>query len=333
MEKNKVILVTGGYGFIGSNFLNYWVPKRPQVTFVNMDNCHHGSDPKNISLEVQFSDNYVPSNKIYNDIRRKDHVDYVFKKNKITDVINFAAETHVDRSMEHSGLFVETNVLGVENLLKAFVQFCDFKNNQNVFLQVSTDEVYGEAERPELSWKETAPVAPRNIYAATKAAGEHLVTTYGNVYGFKPRITRAGNNYGPNQDDSKLVPKMIKKAIRNEPFKVYGDGTNFRQWTHVEDHVVGLGKVLFARETQGIWNIAGNDILTNNTVISHIIEVTGSKSKIEYVPDRPGHDRGYSIDCTNIQRHLLWNQSIAFNDGIRALVQEITTKQEKKQVV
>jgi dTDP-glucose 4,6-dehydratase len=247
-----------------------------------------------------------------------------------TDVIHFAAETHVDRSIEHSSLFVNTNVLGTENLLKEFVRR-DCHKKDGVFLYVSTDEVYGGwADR---RWKEDTPLDPQNIYSATKAAGEHLVSAYGNVYGFNPRITRAGNNYGPNQDDSKLIPKMIKKALSNENFEIYGDGTNFRQWTHVEDHVVGLGKVLFARKTEGVWNIAGNDVLSNNEVVSHIIEATGSKSKIDYVPDRPGHDEGYQIDCSKIRYQLLWNPSIPFSQGIASLIEKYRLEHNKNTLV
>lgn len=333
MEKyKKRILVTGGFGFIGSNFLNHFVPLYKDILFVNMDNFSHGSFLHNVSVKTQQCPNYVTTEYGKSDIGNKYHVNLAFTTYQITDVINFAAETHVDRSIQLADLFVKTNVVGVENLLKAFTQYVRYENDYNVFLQVSTDEVYGEStdSREQNSFNESDPIAPRNIYAASKAAAEHLVVAYGNIYGFKPRITRAGNNYGPNQDDSKLIPKMIKRALANEPFEIYGDGTNFRQWTHVEDHVVGLGYVLFGQNKGGVWNLAGKDKLTNNEVVAHIIEATGSKSVIKYIPDRPAHDFGYSIDCKKAREQLLWNPSIDFLVGIHKLSKEYELKQQKK---
>lgn len=323
------ILVTGGLGFIGSNFLNKFVPLMPDTLFINMDAKKHGSDEGNVL--VANEENYIQLRDWESEIADIYHVISIFEKYIPTDVIHFAAETHVDRSIEESALFIKTNVTGTENLLKVFVL-----NNCHVngkFVHVSTDEVYGDTDRPECQWKETDPMNPRNIYSASKAAAEYVVRAYGNVYGFEPSITRAGNNYGPNQDDSKLIPKMIKRALEDKPIKIYGDGTNFRQWTHVEDHVTGLGKVLFGRETQGTWNIAGDDILTNNQVISHILTATHSKSEVVYVKDRPAHDKGYSIDCSKIKQHLLWNPSIEFISGIYKLVEDFRTKQQIKDLV
>lgn len=335
MEKKKIelyhrrILVTGGLGFIGSNFLNMFVPVMKKTLFINMDAKKHGSNEENI--KVRDHENYIQLRDWESEITDIFHIVNVFEKYVPTDIIHFAAETHVDRSIESSATFVKTNVLGTENLLKVFVA-----NNCQVngkFLHVSTDEVYGDTDRPERQWKETSEMNPRNIYSATKASAEHIVRAYGNVYGFEPCITRAGNNYGPNQDDSKLIPKMIKRALEGKSIKIYGDGTNFRQWTHVEDHCDALGRVLFGRKTGGTWNIAGDDILSNNTVISHILTASGSSSGIVYVDDRQAHDKGYSIDCSKIKQQLLWNPSRDFIAGIYSLIEEYRTKQQKKDVV
>lgn len=329
MEKyKKRILVTGGYGFIGSNFLNNWVPKCPDYMFVNLDNCVHGSDRSNV--KVDNAENYVVH---IGDISRKETLDWIFGMYDITDVIHFAAETHVDRSIENSAVFVKTNVLGTENLLKCFVEW-DCHKDGGRFLHVSTDEVYGGWA--DVQWTEDTPLDPQNIYSATKASAEHLVVAYGNVHGIDYCITRAGNNYGENQDDSKLIPKMIKKALSGEPLEIYGDGTNFRQWTHVLDHVNGIMEVFnycsvesSRKRQQKIFNIAGDDILTNNQVVEHILRETKSRSEVKYVPDRPGHDLGYSISCKKLIEHTFWKPSIPFSQGIASLIEKYTIEHTK----
>lgn len=320
MKKNKraedqVMLVTGGMGFIGSNFLNMFVPKYKNILFVNMDNLSHGSCLTNINKDVESAENYV----FYRgDISSREDVNEVMGKYDVKDIVNFAAESHVDRSVDNSGLFIKSNVTGVDNLLRAFVEW-KCADDGGIFLQVSTDEVYGHIDIPGQAWVESDQCNPRNIYAATKMAAEHLVRAYGNVYGINYIITRSGNNYGPNQDDSKLIPKMIKKAFKNEPFDIYGDGENFRQWTHVSDNVRGIMDVLIYGSRDHAYNIAGDDILTNNQIISLIIEVTGSKSEIKYVPDRPGHDRGYHIDCSKILEHIGWKPSMSIKQELASL--------------
>lgn len=285
------------------------VPAHPDYLFINMDDLRHGSNRENIKPEVESAENYF----FYEgDISLIRDVGKIFSAYNITDVFHFAAETHVDRSSDQSALFISTNVIGTENLLKVFTGH----NCEGTFMHISTDEVYGEVVPGEISWTEYSPIEPRNIYSATKAAAEHLVRAYGNVKGLKYIITRAGNNYGPNQDDSKLVPKMIKKALANEPIELYGDGSNFRQWTYVMDHVWGIWACFERGERGEAYNIASGDIMTNNDVVKKIIEVTKSSSPIVYITDRPGHDIGYSMNCTKLLEHTGYACVVDFETGL-----------------
>lgn len=319
MEYNKRILVTGGLGFIGSNFLSRHVLSNPHFQFINLDAGRHGSNQNNLSPAIRSAQNYVF---VSGDIASRVVVDETMMKYKITDVIHFAAESHVDRSIDHSELFVMSNVYGTEILLRAFAEYAP---KHGIFLHISTDEVYGDAENTGEQWNEASLIAPRNIYSATKAAAEHLVRAYGNTHGINYIITRGGNNYGPRQDDSKFLPKMIKNALDGGVFEVYGDGTNFRQWTHVYDHVDAIMTLFESSKTGETYNIAGKDILTNNQVIELIVKMTNSSSKIVYVKDRPGHDKGYSIDCSKIRDDIGWTPSIDFEYG---LMRYIAEKQE-----
>lgn len=335
MQKKKIesfrrrIVVTGGLGFIGSNFINKFVPILSDTLFINVDAGKPGSSEENIN--VREHENYIQLRDWESEITDIYHLINVFDKYIPTDVIHFAAETYADRSMEGSSAFVKTNIVGTENLLKVFVT-----NNCHVngkFLYVSTYEVYGETDNFNSKFTEDDGINPINIYSATKASAEHLVRAYGFMYGFEPSITRSCNNYGQNQDESRFIPKMIKNAVDGKQIRIYGDGVKSRQWTHVDDHVEALGRVLFGEGTGGIWNIAGNDIMTNNQVISHILTLSGSDSPITYVEDQQSCDAGYSVDCSKAAEHLSWAPSREFKAEIYRLIEEYRIKQQKKEEV
>lgn len=310
-RQKKTIMVTGGAGFIGSNFLNYMVPKYPEYTFVNLDALTYAGNLENI--KVTNAGNYLFE---HTDIRDADATKEVYQKHSPTDVIHFAAESHVDNSIESPRVFIETNVLGTEILLE-LAREC----NINRFHYVSTDEVYGSLSPNSPSSVENDSLHPNSPYSASKAAGELLVRAYHETYGLNTIITRASNNYGPNQHREKLIPLFIENISAGKKVPLYGSGKNIRNWIYVEDHVEGLDRAFHNGANGEIYNLGGTTEIENIALTKKILEMLGEDEHlVEYVPDRPGHDFRYSLDSTKAARDLAWTPKTTFEEGLTKTV-------------
>ncbi len=299
------VLVTGGAGFIGSNFLKYMVEKYPDYDFINLDGLTYCGNLENLR-DIEYKENY---SFVKGDIRDLELVDKI-----VSDcdyVINFAAESHVDRSIEDPEIFIKSNVLGTQVLLDA-----SKKHNIKKYLQISTDEVYGSL--PEDGYfRETTPLQPNSPYSASKAGADLMVRAYHNTFDLPVNITRCSNNYGPYQFPEKLIPLMISNALEDKPLPVYGDGLNIRDWLHVYDHCTAIDLVLHKGKTGEVYNIGGNNEKTNIDIVKLILkELDKSESLIQFVKDRLGHDRRYAIDSTKIQKELNWKPKYTFEVGI-----------------
>lgn len=306
----KSILVTGGSGFIGSNFLNEFVPKFPQINFVNLDKMTYAANPKNI--KVADSSNYFFHQ---GDICNLDFVQSLFEKYHFDGVIHFAAESHVDLSITHPGLFVQTNVLGTQNLLQTSQKY-----NLKRFHHVSTDEVYGELGA-EGFFTESTPLAPNSPYSASKAGSDLLVRAYNETFGLDTVITRCSNNYGPNQDTTKLIPKFITLLNQNQKVPLYKDGKNIRDWLFVVDHVEAIWEVFTKAKSGEVYNIGGNNEKTNLQITLTLLEKLGkNEDLIEYVEDRKGHDFRYAIDASKIKKDLGWEPRFRFEKAIEETI-------------
>lgn len=304
----KKILVTGGAGFIGSNFINYVLKARKDVTIVNLDKLTYAGNLKNLT-EVENNPNYTF---IKGDIVNDELVRYIFQKYQITHVINFAAESHVDRSILGSEVFFRTNVLGTNVLLEAAKYFGVEK-----FIQISTDEVYGSLG-PEGQFEETTPLQPNSPYAASKAAADMMALAFHHTYGVPVVITRCSNNYGQLQFPEKLIPLMIINALNNKKLPVYGDGLNVRDWIYVIDHNKAVELVMDKGELGHVYNIGANTEKKNIDIVKLILKQLGKKEElIEYVKDRPGHDRRYAINSKKIKDTLSWQPEYSFEDAIK----------------
>lgn len=299
----KSILVTGGAGFIGSNFCRYILEKHPDYNIIVLDALTYAGNLENLA---DMRDN--PRFRfVHGDIRDKTVVDELVKD--VDTIVNFAAETHVDRSIADPGNFVLTDVYGVFVLLEACRNFGVEK-----FLHVSTDEVYGSIQ--EGSFKESDPLQPNSPYSASKAGGELLARSYFVTYGTPVLITRGSNNFGPYQYPEKLIPFFITNALENKPLPVYGDGRQIRDWIYVLDHCEGIDLVLHKGEVGTAYNLGGGNERTNLEVTKLILGALGKpESLIKYVTDRPGHDRRYSLDCARI-RELGWTPRHKFEDAL-----------------
>ncbi len=301
------ILVTGGAGFIGSNFIRYML-ERHAYSIINLDALTYCGNLENLR-DVE------------------DHPRYTFIRGSITDrelvnriiqdvdaVINFAAESHVDRSIQDPEIFIKTNVLGTQTLLEA-----SRREGIERFIQISTDEVYGSAETRYFT--EETPLAPNSPYSASKAAADLMVRAYHRTYGLPVNITRCSNNYGPYQFPEKLIPLMITNALEDCPLPVYGDGMNVRDWLHVEDHCSAIDLVLHHGREGEVYNIGGNNERRNIDIVRLILRELGKdESLIRFVEDRPGHDRRYAIDATRIRNELGWKPRYSFREGIRETI-------------
>ncbi|MEJ8542982.1 dTDP-glucose 4,6-dehydratase [Methanothermobacter wolfeii] len=301
------ILVTGGAGFIGSNFIRYML-ERHSYSIINLDALTYCGNLENLR-DVE------------------DHPRYTFIRGSITDrelvnriirdvdaVINFAAESHVDRSIQDPEIFIKTNVLGTQTLLEA-----SRREGIERFIQISTDEVYGSAETGYFT--EETPLAPNSPYSASKAAADLMVRAYHRTYGLPVNITRCSNNYGPYQFPEKLIPLMITNALEDRPLPVYGDGMNVRDWLHVEDHCSAIDLVLHHGRDGEVYNIGGNNERRNIDIVRLILRELGKdESLIRFVEDRPGHDRRYAIDATRIRNELGWKPRYSFREGIRETI-------------
>lgn len=308
----KKILITGGAGFIGSNFINYILKSRDDYFIVNLDKLTYAGNLENLKE--------VESNKYYTfikgDITNSDLVNYIFEKYKIKYVINFAAESHVDRSISGSGVFFRTNVIGTNVLLEASKRY-----EVERFLQISTDEVYGSLGTAGL-FTELTPLSPNSPYSASKAASDMMVQAFHHTYGLPVVITRCSNNYGPFQFPEKLIPLMILNALQNKKLPVYGDGMNVRDWIYVIDHNKAVELVFEKGRIGEVYNIGASNEMPNLEIIKLILKnLNRSEGLIQFVKDRPGHDRRYAIDSTKIQTELGWKPAFNFDSAIQHTIE------------
>src|SRR6266542_4527435 len=306
----RVVLVTGGCGFIGSNFIRYLLEAEPDVAVVNLDALTYAGNPTNLA-DLADHPRY---RFVHGSITDRDVVRALFKEG-VAAVLNFAAESHVDRSIHDAGPFILTNVLGTQVLLDAAREFKVEK-----YVQVSTDEVYGSLG-PTGAFTEETPLAPNSPYAASKAAADLLVRSYVHTFGLPAVITRCSNNYGPYQFPEKLIPLFVTNLLRDESVPVYGDGQNVRDWVHVRDHCAALHQVWRHGRAGEVYNVGGRCELTNLELTFTLLEVMGKpNSLVRYVKDRPGHDRRYAIDCAKIEGELGWRPRVSFAEGLRDTV-------------
>ncbi|MCI1778011.1 MAG: dTDP-glucose 4,6-dehydratase [Paenibacillus lautus] len=312
------LLVTGGAGFIGSNFILYMIQQHPNYQIINMDALTYAGNLENLR-SVQHHPNY---SFVQADIADKPAVDAIFQQG-IDVVVNFAAESHVDRSILEPEIFVNTNVMGTQVLLDAAKKYGVTK-----FVQVSTDEVYGSLGETGL-FSETTPLAPNSPYSASKAGGDLLVRAYHETFGLPVNITRCSNNYGPYQFPEKLIPLITSRALNDESLPVYGDGLNIRDWLYVEDHCSAIDLVIHQGKIGEVYNIGGNNERTNVHIVKTILKELGKpESLITYVEDRPGHDRRYGIDPTKIMNELGWKPKHNFETGIKETIQWYLSNKE-----
>jgi dTDP-glucose 4,6-dehydratase len=321
----KNILVTGGAGFIGSNFIRYMLSEH-DYNIINLDLLTYAGNLENLQ-GLEHNKRYTF---IKGDIRDRKEIEKIFKTYKIDTVVNFAAESHVDRSIEEPELFITTNILGTQILLDIAKQYWKVIPNNKYskefrdgtrFLQVSTDEVYGTLGEGGL-FTEGTPLAPNSPYSASKASADMMVRAYYETYGMPVSITRCSNNYGPYQFPEKLIPLMINNCLNNYPLPVYGDGMQVRDWLHVEDHCRAIDVVLHKGKIGEVYNIGGNNEKANIEIVKLIIKSLGKEeSLIQYVADRPGHDRRYAIDNSKITKELGWAPKYTFDEGIKETIE------------
>lgn len=304
------ILVTGGAGFIGSNFIYYEQEHHPEDHLVCLDELTYAGNLKNLDGVIQ-NENF---RFVKGDIADRDCVFPLFAEGTFDIVVNFAAESHVDRSVENPEIFLKTNILGTQILLDACRKY-----GIGRYHQVSTDEVYGDLplNRPDLFFTETTPIHTSSPYSASKAAADLLVLAYHRTYGLPVSISRCSNNYGPYHFPEKLIPLMIVRALNNESLPVYGNGENVRDWLYVEDHCRAIDLVMRAGSVGEVYNIGGHNERSNLDVVKTILQALDKpESLVTYVKDRPGHDMRYAIDPTKIHDALGWFPETSFDDGI-----------------
>ena len=322
----KNILVTGCAGFIGSNFVPYFLEKQKEYHIINLDLLTYAGDLANLK-ECENHPNYTF---IEGDIKDRTLVEKIFKEHDIKGVIHFAAESHVDNSIKNPGIFIETNVNGTYTLVdvaknywmqKPFTYKKEYQNCR--FHHISTDEVYGTLGEEGL-FTETTPYAPNSPYSASKASSDMIVRSYHHTFGLNTVITNCSNNYGPKQHNEKLIPTIIRKALANEPIPIYGDGKNIRDWLYVLDHCKGIDIAYHDGKSGETYNIGGRNERDNLYIVDKICEILDEKvpSEISYkelitfVEDRAGHDRRYAIDATKIEEELGWKADENFESGI-----------------
>jgi dTDP-glucose 4,6-dehydratase len=313
LENEMKILVTGGCGFIGSNFVRYLLKTHPDYSVINVDKLTYAGNLENLSgLSNAPRYHFMRA-----DITDAPQMEELIAKG-INAIVNFAAESHVDRSIEDPQAFMKTNVFGTFVLLEAVRKV--FPKQRIRFLHISTDEVYGSLGESGAFTEET-PLAPNSPYSASKAAADMMVRAYCNTYGLAGLVTRCSNNYGPYQFPEKLIPLMISNAVEDKEVPVYGDGLNVRDWIYVEDHCRALDQVLHQGQEGEVYNVGGGSERTNLSVVQTILDHLGKPhSLIRFVKDRPGHDRRYAIDFSKIERDLKWRPRVSFEEGIRLTV-------------
>ncbi len=315
----KKYLVTGGAGFIGSNYINYLLDKGKDTLVINLDKLTYAGNLKNL-VTVEKLNNYQF---VHGDIADEQLLEQLFNKYDFDYIVNFAAESHVDRSIAEPDVFIKTNIVGTHKLLEiARKRWLSSLNNKK-FIQISTDEVYGELEAEGYFTEETS-IAPRSPYSATKASADLLVMAYYNTYGLPINITRCSNNYGAYQYPEKLIPLVISKCLNHLPIPVYGDGLNIRDWLYVTEHCKAIDLVVAKGKIGEVYNIGGNNEVTNIDLVKNIIKIVQNKlgdqqineSLINFVKDRQGHDKRYAIDASKIKRELGWKNKTDFNVGL-----------------
>lgn len=307
-------LITGGAGFIGSNYLHYVVNKYPEDYFVCLDALTYAGNYNNIK-ELENKDNYKF---VHMDITDREAVYKLFEEEKFDVVVNFAAESHVDNSIKNPEVFLTTNIIGTEILMDASLKY-----GIKRYHQISTDEVYGDLplDRPDLLFTEETPLHTSSPYSSSKASADLLVGAYHRTFGLPATISRCSNNYGPYQFPEKLIPVVISKALKGEKIPVYGKGINVRDWIHVHDHNVGVDMIVRYGKVGEVYNLGGHSERTNLEVVKTILKQLGkSEDLIEFVGDRPGHDLRYAIDSSKTERELGWCLSYKFEDGIKETV-------------
>ena len=321
----KNVLVTGGAGFIGSNFVHHML-KNHDYNIINIDALTYAGKLDNLT-DVENDPRYTF---IKADIRDREALTGIFEKYDIDTVVNFAAESHVDRSITEPEIFLTTNVIGTQTLLDVAKRFWkvdpddkysrEYKDGVK-YLQVSTDEVYGALGKTGM-FEETTPLSPNSPYSASKASADMVVRAYHETFGMPVNITRCSNNYGPYQFPEKLIPLMINNCKAEKPLPVYGDGMQIRDWLHVSDHCSAIDTVLHKGKIGEVYNIGGNNEKANIEIVKLIIKTLGkSEDLIEYVKDRPGHDRRYAIDNTKITTQLGWAPAYTFEQGISETIE------------
>ena len=333
------LLITGGAGFIGSNFITYFLKEYPKLKLINIDKLTYAGELSNLQ-EVQNLSNYTF---IKGDICDSKLIEQIFEDHNISGVIHFAAESHVDNSIENPDQFIKTNIFGTFNLLNTAKKFwmdaphkCKKGFEVNRFLHISTDEVYGSLGKTGLFTEET-PYAPNSPYSASKASSDFIVRSYYHTYGMNVVTTNCSNNYGPKQHNEKLIPTIIRKALNNESIPIYGDGPTVRDWLYVLDHCKGINLVFNNGRAGETYNIGGKNERNNLYIAKAVCEeldklkpVKGSyKDQITFVKDRPGHDFRYAIDATKIETELNWKAEETFETGLKKTIQWYLKKYDK----
>lgn len=318
--KHKNILITGGAGFIGSNFIHYWLKKHPSSRVFNLDALTYAGNLENLK-EIEKNENYKF---IQGNICDKELVDKIVKENGIDLIVHFAAESHVDRSVLDSSDFIKTNVEGTMVLLDSAL-----KNGKIRFHHISTDEVFGHLGKDDQPFNEKTPYAPRSPYSASKASSDHLVRAYYHTHQLPITISNCSNNYGPFQFPEKLIPLFITNLMEDKKVPIYGDGQQVRDWIHVDDHNEGVDLVIEKGKIGETYCLGGDNEKTNLEITNKILEILGKdENSIEYVEDRKGHDRRYAIDFSKVKKELGWEPKIDFEEGLRKTVDWYKENQE-----
>lgn len=322
----KTVLITGGAGFIGSNFVKMMLSKHPEYKIINVDALTYAGNLENLT-DIDSNKNYFF---IKTDIRDREAIGKIFDENEIDLVVNFAAESHVDRSIEDPEVFLTTNIMGTQVLLDTAKKHWKvnpedkYSNEYKAgvkFLQVSTDEVYGALGETGM-FVETMPLMPNSPYSASKASADMIVRSYSETFGMPINITRCSNNYGAYQFPEKLIPLIINNCLNGKDLPVYGDGMQVRDWLHVSDHCEAIDTVLHKGTPGEVYNIGGNNEKANIEIVKLIISnLSKSEDLIKYVKDRPGHDRRYAIDNTKITTELGWKPAYTFEQGMKETIE------------
>lgn len=318
------LLITGGAGFIGSNFISYIMGVHPDYRVVCVDKLTYAGSMDNLD-RVSDRENFQ-FYKVY--ICDRENIFKVFEAEKPHIVVNFAAESHVDRSIENPEVFLDTNIKGTAVLMDACIKY-----GVRRFHQISTDEVYGDlpVDRPELLFTEETPLRTSSPYSSSKAAADLLVMAYHRTYGLPVTISRCSNNYGPRQFPEKLIPLMVFNALENKPLPVYGQGINVRDWIHVDDHCRAVDVIIHHGRDGEIYNVGGSNEVANIDIVKLICRTLGKpESLITFVPDRKGHDLRYAIDSSKLQNELGWRPEVDFEAGIRGTIEWYKEKYQKE---